>query len=41
MGLIYDAAMWVSTLAEQMGLWAFAPFVLGAGLIGFKIKESQ
>ena len=40
MGMIYDGAMWISTLAEQMGLWAFTPFILGAGLVGLKIKQS-
>ncbi len=40
MGMIYDGAMWISTLVEQMGLWAFAPFILGAGLVGLKIKQS-
>ncbi len=41
MGMIYDGAMWASTLVEQMGMWAFLPFILGAGLVGLKIKQLQ
>ena len=41
MEMIYDGAMWISTLAEQMGMWAFTPFILGAGLVGLKIKQSR
>ena len=40
MGMIFDVAMWVNTLVEQTGVWALSPFVLGAGLVGLKIKQS-
>ena len=41
MGMIYDGAMWVTTLVEQMRMWAFLPLILGAGLVGLKIKKFQ
>ena len=41
MGMIYDAAMWVNELAEHMGVWAAAPFILGLALVGFKISHPR
>ena len=41
MEILYDAAMWVNELGDQMGVWAFTPFILGAGLVGLKMKKCQ
>ena len=41
MEMLYAIAIWVSVLVEQMGMWAFSPFILGAGLVGLKVKKFQ
>ena len=41
MELLYDAALWVNELVEQMGMWAFLPLIFGAGLVALKINQSQ
>ena len=40
MEMIFDVAIWMNSVVEQMGVWALSPFVVGAGLIGLKIKQS-
>ena len=40
MEFIYDIAMWINTVVDQMGAWAATPFILGAGLVGLKLKPS-
>ncbi len=41
MEMIYDSAMWMNTVVESMGLWATAPFILGAALVGLKMEHSR
>ncbi len=41
MDIFYDSAMWLNTVVESMGLWATAPFILGAALVGLKMGHSR
>jgi hypothetical protein len=41
MELIWDVAFWTGAQVEQLGMWAYTPFVVGAGLVGIKIKSDR
>lgn len=41
MEMLYDIALWVNELVDQMGVWAAAPAFVGAGLVIYKMKNQQ